>query len=424
VTGNHAAPAGCENLSKYWYNTAAGTVWIFDGDSWDADPRLVRVIGTGRNGSGTIYTRGLVYPNSSFMPWWTNGSAAIADDLKVMDDKLMVYAAKSSAFPAAGNNSPSPYLVLRGYLNGSTDSPDDFALQGVPASGGGTSGGTFLIKHQQGATGTEMFGWDGSYPGIDIATIPTPSAPAVSNVGTPGTSSYAYAVVAYGPVGNTAGGSTSSTSSGNARLSSANYNQLQWYPVAGATKYCAWRTASGGSPSGTGNIGCISALQVKNEGPAVVSFNYPTNMGGVTNPYRFNDTGLAGDSSALPRTNTTGTLSLPGPITSTLATGTAPLSINSTTPVSNLTVKNHPQVYEAGTLTASEKIYTNTQALSGGVATHTFANGFTFTDARTFGCMCTDETAANACSATSASPNTVALAGTGSDVLWLQCAGH
>jgi hypothetical protein len=424
VSGNHAAPAGCENPNKYWYNTAAGTVWIFDGDSWDADSHLVKVIGTSHNGSGTIYTRGLVYPNAAFIPWWTNNSTAIADDLKIMDDKLMVYAAKSSAVPPAGNNYPSPYLVFRGYLNGSTSSPDDFALQDVPASGGGTSGGTFLIKHQQGATGTEMFGWDGSYPGINIATILTPSAPAVSNVGSAGTTHYTYAVVAYGPVGNTAGGSTSTTASGNAALSSANYNQLQWYPVGGATKYCVWRTASKGFPSSTGNIGCISALQVKNEGTAGVSFNYVTNMGSVTNPYRFNDTGLTGDSSPLPSSNTTGTLSLPGQITSTLATGSAPLIITSTTPVSNLTLKNHPQVYEAGLLTTSEKIYTNTQALVGGTATHTFANSFTFAGGRTFGCTCTDQTAANACMAVPASATTVTLAGTGSDVLWLECAGH
>ncbi|MCU1249571.1 MAG: hypothetical protein JWQ49_2600 [Edaphobacter sp.] len=424
VRGNHAAPAGCANLAKYWYNTAAGTIWIFEGDSWDADPRLLKVIGTSHNGSGTIYTRGLIYPNSKFIPWWTNNSTAIADDLKIMDDKLMVYAAKSSAIPSVGNNYPSPYLVLRGYLNGSTSTPDDFALQDIPASGGSTGGGTFLIKHQQGATGTEMFGWDGSYPGINIDMIPTPSAPAVGNVGSNGTSRYVYAVVAFGPSGNTAGSSTSTTSTGAATLSSTNYNQLQWYPVAGATKYCVWRTASSGSPSSTGNIGCISSLQVKNQGSAVVSFNYTTNMGGVTNPYRFNDIGLAADSSSLPRSNTTGALSLPGQITSTLPTGIAPLSIASSTPVSNLTLTAHPQVYDAGVFTTAEKIYVNSQALNEGAAVHTFATGFRFISSRTFGCICTDQTAANACRAVPASATEVTLAGTGSDILWLQCTGH
>ena len=111
-------------------------------------------------------------------------------------------------------------------------------------------------------------------------------------------------------------------------------------------------------------------------------------------------------------------------LTSTLATGTAPFSITSTTPVSNLTLTAHPQVYEAGLLTTGEKIYTNKQTLSGGNTTHTFANGFSFTSASTFGCSCTDQTSASACRAVPASATTVTLVGTGSDVLWLSCSGH
>ena len=80
-------------------------------------------------------------------------------------------------------------------------------------------------------------------------------------------------------------------------------------------------------------------------------------------------------------------------------------------------------VYEAGVRT-TDKIYTNTQALTGGAATHTFANNFTYTSSSTFGCTCTDQTAANACRAVPTSASTVALAGTGSDVLWIECAGH
>ncbi len=81
-------------------------------------------------------------------------------------------------------------------------------------------------------------------------------------------------------------------------------------------------------------------------------------------------------------------------------------------------------VYEAGVQTSNEKIYTNTQILSGGAATHTFAAGFTFTNSGTFGCTCTDQTAANACKAVPASGTTVTLAGTSTDVIWLSCSGH
>lgn len=86
--------------------------------------------------------------------------------------------------------------------------------------------------------------------------------------------------------------------------------------------------------------------------------------------------------------------------------------------------QSYPQVYEAGVLTTSEKIYTGTKALSTGAATLTFANSFTFTSSATFGCNCTDQTAANACQAVPASGSTVTLAGTASDVLWVSCSGH
>ena len=81
-------------------------------------------------------------------------------------------------------------------------------------------------------------------------------------------------------------------------------------------------------------------------------------------------------------------------------------------------------VYEAGVQTSNEKIYTNKQALTSGSATHTFGNGFTYTSTSTFGCTCTDQTAANACSAVPASATTVSLLGTSADVLWLSCSGH
>lgn len=139
---------------------------------------------------------------------------------------------------------------------------------------------------------------------------------------------------------------------------------------------------------------------------------------GITNRYSFYSAG-ATDTMFL-----AGLLNIGGQFTSTLATGTAPFSITSTTPVANLTASNHPQVYEAGVLTTAEKIYTNTQALTTGAATHTFANSFTYTSSSTFGCTCTDQTAANACKAVPASATTVTLAGTGSDTLWLSCSGH
>jgi hypothetical protein len=346
------------------------------------------------------------------VPWWTNNAGAYSADLGISGNTMLVSGAQTGGIPAAGNDLSSPILGFRSYLNGSTSNPDDIALQNIPASGAGSSGGTFLVKHQQGATGTEFFSWDGSFSGIKIAQLPTPFTPSISNLGTAGGTTYTYAIVAYDAVGNTVGSATGTTTTGNASLSNTNYNQLQWYPSGGALKYCVWRTAGGSSQ---GSIGCTSALQSRGGG---FPFGYAVNSGPVTNPYRFNDTGLRGDSTRLPTANTTGQL------VSTVATGTAPFSIKSDTPVANLTLFAHPQVYEKGVLTNSEKIYTNSQVLSAGTATHLFANSFTFTSSSTFGCTCTDQTAVNVCKAVPALANSVKLTGTGSDILWLECLGH
>jgi hypothetical protein len=419
--GNHAAPAGCENSGNYWYNALGGHVWIFTGNSWDPDSNLVNVIGSNYSGginNGTIYTSGNNWPNSTFNPWWTNAANTYSAEFGVSADTLMVYGAKTNNEPSMGNNSSSPLLGFRGYLNGSTSAPDDIVLQNIPASGSGASGGTFLIKHQQGVSGPEFLSWDGSLPGITLSPILTASQPSVRNIGVAGGTSYTYAVVAYAGSANSVGSSTGMTRTGNAKLSTTNYNELQFYPSAGAAQYCIWRTASNGNPSSIGKIGCISAIQAKGGGNQRLAFGYPANVGSVTNPYRFNDTGLIGDGANLPITNRTGQL------ISAVSTGTAPFSISSNTPVANLTLFSHPQVYEKGVLAQSEKIYTSTQVLSSGQATHSFANGFTFTSSSSFGCTCTDQTTVSVCKAVPASATSVSLAGTGSDVLWLECLGH
>ena len=80
-------------------------------------------------------------------------------------------------------------------------------------------------------------------------------------------------------------------------------------------------------------------------------------------------------------------------------------------------------IYESGVLT-TDLIYTKAIGLTGGAATHTFANNFTYTATTSFGCSCTDQTAVNACKAVPASANSVTLAGTGTDILWVRCSGH
>lgn len=392
VRGNHAAPAGCENTAKYWYNTPSGVGWLFDGNSWDPDAALTKVIGTANPVTLiNVHTAGNVYPNATFAPWWLNGFRTDSAELEVMTSRLL------PGFTGATNHSPaSSFLDFRAYLNSGTSQPDDVVLQNIPAGGNGTSGGTFLIKHQQGATGTEMFGWDGSYPGIAIAQLSTPPAPiAISVQGTSGGTTYTYAVVAYGPTGNTPASPTLSTAIGNATLTTSNFNRIQYYGVAGAVKYCFYRTVGGATQ---GNIGCVSAFAFGHD-QLLPTYGYTVNTHVFNNNYQFDDTGLTGDLSSLPTTNTTGGLSVAG------------LCMNCT------------GVYETGILT-SDKLYTNIQALIAGAATHTLANSFTYTSSATFQCQCTDQTAAAACKAVPASATTVTVAGTGTDSIALSCSGH
>jgi hypothetical protein len=426
VTGNHWGTAGCFNPSLYWLNPGiSANTWIIEGNSWDADGGAqTKLIGTALTGQAQINTRGNIYPNGNFTPWWLQGYSGHADDIGIQNGNQIfsLPATSAGSYPNAGYVWPSPFVVFRGYYNnGSRLLPEDYAVQNVV-------GGGFLIEGVS-APSSGMFAFGGSYPGLNVVQVSTPSQPSVGAQGTTGDTSYTYSVVAYSGAMNTPGSPTNVVTNGNATLSSRNYNLVQFSAVAGATQYCVWLTATSGSAN-LGKIGCTPAIQNPtlntnlSNGMAFGSA-YAANLSVVGSFYKIEHTSnKEGDSSRLPSSNTTGTLSLPGQITSTLAAGTAPLRITSATPVSNLTLTAHPQVYEAGVLTTSEKIYTNTQSLIGGAATHTFARSFTYTSSSTFGCTCTDQTAANACRAIPASASTVTLAGTGSDVLWLECAGH
>lgn len=189
-----------------------------------------------------------------------------------------------------GNNiaQQSPFLGLRAW----TGAANDDWLSQTSAS---PTGSSFLFAHNAGPATSLWFNWDGQLNGLNLAQLSTPGPPTgVTPVGTPGGTTYTYALVVYGQSGNSAGGATLSTNTGNATLSSSNYNLIQWSSSGGgANKYCVWRTAGGATQ---GNIGCVS----------YVATGANSNNGDV---YFFKDTGLAGDSAALPASNTTGQIS-------------------------------------------------------------------------------------------------------------------
>jgi hypothetical protein len=91
----------------------------------------------------------------------------------------------------------------------------------------------------------------------------TPTAPTVTIVGTPGTQTVSYEIVAIGPNGDSMPSTVGTSSTAPTTLSATNYAQLAWTPSAGA--YLGQRiirTAGGGSQ------GVIAVV-----GPTAASFN-------------------------------------------------------------------------------------------------------------------------------------------------------
>lgn len=110
--------------------------------------------------------------------------------------------------------------------------------------------------------------------------LATPSAPVVTAVGTAGSTTYGYEVVANNADGthSIASAANSAFTTGNATLSATNFNHLVLTVVTGAASYSVYRTVGGATQ---GKIGTTTALV-------------------------FNDTGLTGDATTAPTTATAG----------------------------------------------------------------------------------------------------------------------
>ena len=114
---------------------------------------------------------------------------------------------------------------------------------------------------------------------VELPALADPSAPTVTPVGVTGATAYSYKVVAMHRHGQTAASSAGSTATGNATLTSANYNQVTWSLVTGATAYAVYRTVGGTLQGRIAVLGVAAELL---------------------------DTGLTGDSSTAPLVNTSG----------------------------------------------------------------------------------------------------------------------
>jgi hypothetical protein len=111
---------------------------------------------------------------------------------------------------------------------------------------------------------------------LEQPSLSTPSAPTVTPTGTTGATAYTYKIVARNRDQRSIASSGTATATGNATLSSTNFNRITWSAVTGATYYEVHRTATSGTPTTTGIIAIVG------------------------NVLQLDDTGLTGDASTAP----------------------------------------------------------------------------------------------------------------------------
>ena len=168
----------------------------------------------------------------------------------------------------------------------------DFAIQ--------SQGGQVYLAGPVGVPSLYPTGTTGNIPisasvstqGLLVGTVAAPENPNVVAVGTTGNTTYTYVCVAKDVNGNKVSGTSASTTTGNATLSSGNYNLVQLtspFPL-GAVSYDVYRTVGGATQ---GNIGNLTPN----------ANNYSTS-GSIS----LNDTGLVADGTTPPTVNSTGSV--------------------------------------------------------------------------------------------------------------------
>ncbi len=139
--------------------------------------------------------------------------------------------------------------------------------------------------------GFHQYGNEFRYNVPQMLALPTPTpltpvqSPSVTPVGASGNTSYGYGVIAVGQNGGWTTCVPTLIGTGNAELTSTNYNTISWNSVSGASSYVVFRTTSGGT-DGLGNL----------LGTGIIGM-------GITGT-SFNDTGISSTSANLPSSNT------------------------------------------------------------------------------------------------------------------------
>jgi len=147
-------------------------------------------------------------------------------------------------------------------------------------------------------------GATGAFGDLLVGALTAPAAPTVTQGGTVGSTNYSYVVADLSNLG-AAPSSATQTTTGNATLSATNYNIVQATGLVAGHTYGIYRSASSGTPSGTGLLATYTVPVVA---PADAS---TTNL---VNTYTINDTGQTATTADIPVNNTTGSANFAGPV--------------------------------------------------------------------------------------------------------------
>ncbi len=132
-----------------------------------------------------------------------------------------------------------------------------------------------------------------SFGPVSIHGIADPNAPAITNIGAPGTTGYDYAIVAKLANGLRSNVSfDGSTATGNATLDNINFNRISWTAVPGASSYDVINDDTGGTVALS-----VVGLTTDDHGGVQPAYSYPeTNFTGLLSVDRINAKGKGVDS--------------------------------------------------------------------------------------------------------------------------------
>lgn len=387
-------------------------------------------------GTGSLFSAGNLNSNLNPLNWqysWNFEPSSGGTNKTFISSSLRL--TPSNQFLTI-TNSPTPPLIFE-TINGASQVLDRFVVDNFGEGNfNNTAPQNFSIFYE--GTSPNYITLGSPIVGVNVGPNPT-AAPVINSVstrGTTGSTTWCYAVVANTITGHSAASTPVCIANGNATLNGTNFQIviLNWY--AGAINYDVYRTTAGGTPSTTGKIGTVKPRPINGGG---------TIQGGIS----LSDTGLAGDGTTAPATNTTGGAVFGGQVQSTVTTGTAPLIIASTTNVPNLNASSlngatfaapgpigsgTPSTGAFTTVNATSATFSGAPSIITGTASNTDLAGKvtlstgsgTYTFAGTYAtapvCVATDTTAVNAVKAAT-STTVLTLTGTGSDVIAYHCIG-